>query len=126
MFSNLFIQLIKSFSIYSPNNRSQNRPLDSLNPNLIDSKYASSSEESVYKPIPKPKLQYKTELERTSLVLIIQDLIYNFYIFRAAIPLSHIPKTSSFIGTNVTDFFKRFKDMATNYGLSDDRKVRRV
>ncbi len=51
IFSNLFIQLIKPSLIYSPNNRSQSRPLDSLNSNPVDSKYASNSEESVYKPI---------------------------------------------------------------------------
>ncbi len=56
MSSNLPIQLIKSFFKYSPNNRSQSRPLDNLNPNPVNSKYASSSEESVYKPTPKPEL----------------------------------------------------------------------
>ncbi len=46
--------------------------------------------------------------------------------FRAAIPLSHTPKASLFIKINITDFLERFKDMATNYELSDDRKVQRV
>ncbi len=54
--SNLPIQLTKSASKYPFNNRSQNRPLESLNPNPVDSKYASSNEESVYKPTPKPEL----------------------------------------------------------------------
>ena len=46
--------------------------------------------------------------------------------FRVAIPLSYIPKAFSFIKTNVTDFLKRFEDMATDCGLFDDCKVRRV
>ncbi len=46
--------------------------------------------------------------------------------FRAAIPLPHTPETPSFTETNITDFFKRFEDMATDYGLSDNRKMRRV
>jgi len=41
-------------------------------------------------------------------------------------PFSYIPGAFLFTGINITDFFKRFKDMATNYGLFDDRKVRRV
>ncbi len=41
-------------------------------------------------------------------------------------PLPYIPKTPLFTETNITDFFKRFEDMAINYGLSDDRKIRRV
>ena len=49
--------------------------------------------------------------------------MYNFYIFRAAMSLPYISKASLFIRINVTDFFKRFKDMATNYGLSDNRKI---
>ncbi len=77
----------------------------------------------MYKPTPKPKLQYKTKPEKTSSVLIIQDLIYNPYIFRAAIPFPYTPKALLFIRTNITDFFKRFKDMVTNCGLSDDRKI---
>ncbi len=52
--------------------------------------------------------------------------MYNPYMFRTAISLSYIPRAPSFIKTNITDFFKRFKNMATNYGFSDDRKVRRV
>ncbi len=38
-------------------------------------------------------------------------------------PLSHIPEAPSFTRINITDFLKRFKDMAINYGLSDDRKI---
>ncbi len=38
-------------------------------------------------------------------------------------PLPYTPGTSSFTGTNITDFLKRFKDMAIDYGLSDDRKI---
>ena len=124
--NNLFIQLIKSSSKYPPNNRSQNRPFENLNPNPVDSKYASSNKENVYKPTSKPELQSKTEPEKTSSVLKMQDSIYNPYIFRATIPLPHTPEISSFIGINVTDFFKRFKNMATDYGLSDDRKIQRV
>ncbi len=41
-------------------------------------------------------------------------------------PLSYTLKISLFTGTNITDFFKRFKDMAINYGLSDDHKIQRV
>ncbi len=41
-------------------------------------------------------------------------------------PLSYTLRAPSFTGINITDFFERFKDMATDYGLSDDRKVRRV
>ena len=52
--------------------------------------------------------------------------MYNFYIFRAAIPLSHTPRAPLFIRTNITDFLKRFKDIIINYGLSDDRKIQRV
>jgi len=44
-------------------------------------------------------------------------------VFRAAISLSHTSGAFLFIGINVTDFFKRFKDMAINYGFSDDRKM---
>src|SRR6266498_2380565 len=71
--NNLYIQSSKSSSKYSPNNRSQSRPLDSLNPNPVDSK-----------PTPKPKLQCETEPERTSSVPIIQDSMHNPYVFRAA------------------------------------------
>ncbi len=67
--SNLPIQSTKSSFKYPPNNRSQNRPLESLNPNPVDNKYASSNKESVYKPTPEPELQNKTKLERTSPVL---------------------------------------------------------
>ena len=49
--------------------------------------------------------------------------MYNPYVFRIVMPLPYIPGASSFIGINVTDFFKRFEDMATDYGLSDDRKI---
>ncbi len=41
-------------------------------------------------------------------------------------PLPHTPGASSFIRTNITDFLKRFEDMAINYGFSDDRKIQRV
>ncbi len=41
-------------------------------------------------------------------------------------PLPHTPRASSFTGINVTDFLKRFKNMTTDYGLSDDRKMQRV
>ena len=58
-----------------------------------------------------------------SSVLKMQNLMYNFYIFRAAMPFPYISKISLFTGINVTDFLKRFKDIAINYGLSDDRKV---
>ncbi len=68
--NNSYIQLLKLSSKYFLNNRSQSRPFDSLNPNPVDSKYVSSSEESVYKLTPKSELQYKTELERTLPVLI--------------------------------------------------------
>jgi len=80
----------------------------------------------VYKPTPKLKLQCETELERTSSILTIQNLIYNPYIFKVVMPLSYIPGVSLFIKTNVTDFLKRFKDMLINYGFSDDRKIQRV
>ncbi len=69
--SNLHIQLLKSSSKYFLNNRPQSRPLDNLNPNPVDSKYANNSEENVYKPTPKPELQYKTESKRTSPIPII-------------------------------------------------------
>ncbi len=52
--------------------------------------------------------------------------MYNPYVFRVAISLSHIPGASLFIRINVTDFLERFEDMAIDYGLSDDRKVQRV
>ena len=41
-------------------------------------------------------------------------------------PLLYTPGASLFIGINVTDFLKRFENMAINYGLSDNRKIRRV
>ncbi len=41
-------------------------------------------------------------------------------------PLPHISRAPSFIRINITDFLKRFKDMAINYGFSDNRKVQRV
>ena len=46
--------------------------------------------------------------------------------FRVAMLFPYISGASLFIKTNVTDFFKRFKDMITDCGLSDDRKVQRV
>src|SRR6266511_3992472 len=52
--NNSYIQPPKSSSKYFFNNRSQSRPLDNLNPNPVDSKYVSNSEESVYKPISEP------------------------------------------------------------------------
>ncbi len=52
--------------------------------------------------------------------------MYNPYVFRAAMSFPYTPGAFSFIGTNVTDFFERFEDMATDYGLSDDRKIQRV
>src|SRR6266496_5743657 len=52
--------------------------------------------------------------------------MHNPYVFRAVMPLPYIPGAPLFTGTNVTDFLKRFKDMATDCGLSDDCKVRRV
>ena len=77
----------------------------------------------MYKPTPKPELQNETKLERTLSVLRIQDLIYNSYVFRAVISLSYTSKAPLFIGTKVTDFLKRFKDMTTDYRLSDNRKI---
>ena len=71
-------------------------------------------------------LQSETKPERTSPVLKIQDSIHNPYIFKTAIPLPYTPGAPSFTGINITDFFKRFKDIATDYGLSDNRKVQRV
>ncbi len=50
----------------------------------------------------------------------------NFYVFRVVIPLPYIFGVSSFTGINVTDFFERFEDMATDCGFFDDRKVQRV
>ncbi len=38
-------------------------------------------------------------------------------------PLPYISGVSSFIKINITDFLKRFKNMATDYGLSDNRKI---
>src|SRR6266536_3311930 len=55
-----------------------------------------------------------------------QDLMYNFYMFRAAISFFYIPGVFLFTETNITDFFKRFKNIATNCELSDDRKIQRV
>ncbi len=80
----------------------------------------------MYKPTSEPELQYKTEPKRTSSILIIQDSIHNPYIFKTAIPLPHTLEASSFTKTNITDFLKRFKDIATNYRLSDNRKMQRV
>ena len=55
-----------------------------------------------------------------------QNLIYNPYIFEIVIPLPYTPGALLFIKTNITEFFKRFENMATDYGLSDDRKIQRV
>ena len=52
--------------------------------------------------------------------------MHNPYIFRTTIPLPYTPGASLFIRTNITDFLKRFKDMVTDCGLSDDCKVQRV
>ena len=41
-------------------------------------------------------------------------------------PLPYIFGAPSFTRTNITDFFKRFEDMVTDYGLSDNRKIQRV
>ncbi len=49
--------------------------------------------------------------------------MYNFYMFKIAMPLPHIPEALLFTGINITDFFKRFENMIINYGLFDDRKV---
>jgi len=68
-------------------------------------------------------LQSKTKLEKISLILKIQDLIHNPYIFKIVIPLPHTFEILLFIRINITDFFKRFEDMATDYGLSDNRKI---
>src|SRR6266536_4661495 len=110
--SNLPIQPTKPSPIYSPNNRSQSRSLDSLNPNPVDSK-----------PTSEPELQYKTELERTSSIPIMQDLMHNPYMFRAVMPFPYTPGASLFIGINVTDFLERFDVMVTDCGLSDLRKI---
>jgi len=80
----------------------------------------------VYKPTPKPELQNKTKPEKTLPVLKMQDLIHNPYVFRVAMPLPHTPRVSSFTGINVTDFLKRFENIATDCRLSDNRKVQRV
>ena len=77
----------------------------------------------MYKSISKPELQCETEPERTLSVPTMQDLIYNPYIFRVVMSFSYTPGVSLFIRINVTDFLKRFEDIATNYGFSDDRKV---
>ncbi len=37
--------------------------------------------------------------------------------------LFYVLKALLFTRINITDFFKRFKDIVINYGLSDDRKV---
>ena len=41
-------------------------------------------------------------------------------------PLSYTSGAPLFTKINVTDFLERFEDIATDYGLSDNRKVRRV
>ena len=46
--------------------------------------------------------------------------------FKIVIPLSHTSGAPLFTETNVTDFLKQFKDMATDCGLSNNRKMRRV
>ena len=38
-------------------------------------------------------------------------------------PFSYTPEAPSFTETNITDFLKRFKDMAIDYRLSDNRKI---
>ncbi len=43
--------------------------------------------------------------------------------FRVAMLFPYISGASLFIKTNVTDFFKRFKDMAIDYGFFDNRKI---
>ena len=52
--------------------------------------------------------------------------MYNLYVFRVVMLFLHISGVFLFIRTNATDFLKRFEDMATDYGFSDDRKIRRV
>jgi len=47
-------------------------------------------------------------------------------VFRAAMPLPYISGAFLFIRINITDFLERFENMATDYGLSDDRKIQRV
>ncbi len=49
--------------------------------------------------------------------------MYNLYIFKTVISFPYISRAPLFTEINITDFLKRFKDMATNYGLSDDRKI---
>ncbi len=49
--------------------------------------------------------------------------MYNSYMFRVAISLSYISGASLFTKTNITEFLERFEDIATNCGLSDDRKM---
>ncbi len=49
--------------------------------------------------------------------------MYNPYIFRVVMPFLYIPRASLFIGINITDFLKRFKDMVIDCGLSDYRKI---
>jgi len=49
--------------------------------------------------------------------------MYNLYVFRAVMSFSYIPEALLFIGINIIDFLKRFENMATNCGLSDDRKM---
>ena len=52
--------------------------------------------------------------------------MYNFYVFKVVMPLPYISEAFLFTGINVTDFLKRFENMATDCGLSDDRKIQRV
>ena len=40
--------------------------------------------------------------------------------------LSHTPGAPLFTEINITDFLKRFEDMTTDCGLSDNRKIQRV
>ena len=49
--------------------------------------------------------------------------MYNLYVFRVVMSFFYTSGVSLFIEINITDFFERFKDIATDYGLSDDRKV---
>ncbi len=52
--------------------------------------------------------------------------MHNPYMFRVVMPLPYTPGAFLFTKTNITDFLKRFKDMTTDYGLSDDRKIQRA
>ncbi len=43
--------------------------------------------------------------------------------FRAAMSFSYTSGAFLFIRINITDFLKRFKDIAIDCGLFDDRKI---